>query len=142
LFAITSCQKEESDEFLAEDVDKVEIPEAQNGEIIEGQYIVVLNETSSKFKSAREGSYDERIAEVKAFANSMFKTKSASEFEVEQAYAEVMKGFSAKMSKEILAKLEVDRRVKYIEPDRVFVLAPWWYRWFTPAPTTPSQTLP
>jgi len=142
LLAITSCQKEESDEFLAEDVDKVEIPEAQNGEVIEGQYIVVLNESSTKIKSAREGSYDERIAAVKAFANSMIRTKSASEFEVERAYAEVITGFSAKMSKEVLAKFEVDRRVKYIEPDRVFVLAPWWYRWFTPAPTTPSQTVP
>lgn len=124
MLAISSCQKEESDEFPVEDADNLEILDAQNGDLIEGQYIVVLNETSSKFKSAKEGSYDERIAEVKAFANSMFKTKSVSEFEVGQAYAEVMKGFSAKMSMEIVAKLETDSRVKYIEQDRVYVLAP------------------
>jgi len=142
LLAMISCQKEEGDEFPVEDANSLEIFQAQNGDPIEGHYIVVLNETSSKFKSAQDGSYDERIAEVKAFANSMFKTKSVSEFEVGQAYAEVMKGFSAKMSKETAAKLETDSRVKYVEQDRIYILAPWWYRWFSPAPVEPSQTTP
>ena len=142
MLAISSCQKEEREAFSNEDADNLEAVYSQNGDIIDGQYIVVLNEGSTKFKSAREGSYDERVAEVKAFANSMFRTKSAAEFEVGQAYAEVMKGFSVKMSSDFAAELQTDRRVKYIEQDRVVALAPWWYRWFRPAPVAPSQTTP
>jgi subtilisin family serine protease len=122
LFTITGCQNDKTTELSANDADNLVLADIQNGEIIPGQYIVVLNESTSKFKSANEGSYDERIAEVKAFANSMFRTKSASEFEVGQAFAEVIKGFSVKMSKDFASQLEADSRVKYVEQDKIVAL--------------------
>ncbi|WP_197705737.1 S8 family peptidase [Labilibaculum antarcticum] len=120
LFAITNCQNDNTADLILNDVDNLELTEAQNGEPIEGQYIVVLNESS--VKSANQGSYDEKIAEVKAFANSMFQTKSGSEFEVGFAFASVIKGFSVKTTPDFVEALKSDSRVKYLEQDKIIAL--------------------
>jgi len=123
LFAVASCQDDKNADFSANEADNLVLTDAQNGDPIEGQYIVVLNESSLSFKSTKQGGYEERIAEVKAFANSMFQTKSTSDFEVGEAYADVIKGFSVKMSEDFALTLESDSRVKYVEQDKIIALA-------------------
>lgn len=117
MLIITGCQKKENLEVADQEIDQLEIPDVVNGEIIPGQYIVVLKENSMSFKSVN-ASYDDKVSEVKAFAESMVITKSASDYVVEQAYGMVLKGFSAKIADHILEVLQADSRVKYIEPDR------------------------
>lgn len=135
LFAITSCQDDKTTDLLENDADNLVVADVQNGEPIEGQYIVILNESS--VKSANQGSYEERIAEVKAFANSMFQTKSSSEFEVGQAFASVLKGFSVKTTKDFVAALESDSRVKYVEQDKIIAL-----KKPSPDPTPTGESIP
>ena len=120
LFA--ACNKEETTDFIINEDDNVVLANSEGSVIIEGQYVVVLNEGSSKFKSASEAGYEERINEVKAFAESMLSVKGVSEFEIDNAYAEVLKGFSVKMSEEDVAILEKDSRVKYVLNDRMYFM--------------------
>ncbi|MCK5028655.1 MAG: S8 family serine peptidase [Bacteroidales bacterium] len=118
VFMFSACSKEETNQVVTNE--NLVIAEDGSGEIIEGQYVVVLNETS--FKAASDLSYDEKVKEVKTFAESMIRTKSTGEFEVGNAFAEAIKGFSVRMSKEDVAKLEGDSRVKYILPDRMYIM--------------------
>ena len=120
LFA--SCNKEETTDFIINEDDNLVLADSEGSVIIEGQYVVVLKEGTSKFKSASEAGYEERINEVKAFAKSMLSVKGVSDFEIDNAYAEVLKGFSVKISEEDVAELEKDSRVKYILPDRMYFM--------------------
>jgi len=131
--AITGCQKDEGEIITSNQEESLVQVNPQNGDVIEGQYIVILNEGS--VKSAGTATYEERVNDVKAFAESMLRTKSTSDFEVGQAYAETMKGFSVKMSAEDAAKLEKDSRVKYIEQDKIIALG-------RPVPEPPAESVP
>ncbi len=117
-FLFTACSKDEN-QMITSDTENLVLNDVKSGEIIEGQYVVVLNETS--IKTANDAGYTEKVNAVKAFAESMLRTKSISTFEVKNAYAEVLKGFSVTMSQEDLALLEKDERVKYILPDRMYI---------------------
>ena len=122
MLLFVACNKEETTDFIINEDDNEVLAATEGSEIIEGQYVVVLKEGISKFKSASEAGYEERINEVKAFAKSMLLVKGVSDFEIDNAYAEVLKGFSVKMSEEDVAKLEKDSRVKYILPDRMYFM--------------------
>ncbi len=117
-FLFTACSKDEN-QMITSDTENLVLNDVKSGEIIESQYVVVLNESS--IKTANDAGYIEKVNEVKVFAESMLRTKSISTFEVKNAYAEVLKGFSVTMSQEDLALLEKDERVKYILPDRMFI---------------------
>lgn len=124
ILAFTACEKEVTNEIVTPENEVAELTDPMNGEIIPGQYIVVLNDDAANFKSAG-ATYSERVNEVKAFAESMLRTKSSSDFEVQKAYAQVLKGFSVKMSEEDMEVLKKDGRVKYIEPDMHIMRPPW-----------------
>jgi len=128
VFMFSACSKEETGQLAQVTDENLVIAEDQSGEIIEGQYVVVLTGTS--VKTENNLSYDEKLQEVKTLAESMIRTKSTGDFEVGNAFAEAIKGFSVKMSKEDVAILEKDSRVKYILPDRMYVMK-------KPVPTDP-----
>ncbi|MEE4198531.1 MAG: S8 family serine peptidase [Bacteroidales bacterium] len=120
ILAFTACEKEATQEVIQPEEQMVKLTDPASAEIIPGQYVVVLNDDATKFKSASDASYSERVNEVKAFAESMVKTKSSG-FEIKNAYAEAIRGFSVKMSEEDVIHLEKDVRVKYVLPDRLFI---------------------
>lgn len=117
----SGCQKNETIETTRKNV----LVEVSNGDIIPGQYIVVLKEDVQQLKSTQNLSYVEKTNAVRALAESMITTKSASDYEVGQAYAQVLKGFSVKISEENLNLLKNDDRIKYIEPDMHILRPPW-----------------
>lgn len=119
MLAFTACEKEATNEVVKIEDEMLELTDPMNGKIIPGQYIVVLNDDATSFKSSSDVSYSERVNEVKTFAESMLRTKSSSDFEVLNAYAQVLKGFSVKMSEADMEVLKKDGRVKYIEPDAI-----------------------
>jgi len=125
IFAFTACEKEVTNEVVKTEDEVLGLTAPMNGEIIPGQYIIVLNDDATKFKSSSDASYSERVNEVKVLAESMLRTKSSAEFEVLNAYAQVLKGFSAKMSEADMEELKKDGRVKYIEPDMHIMRPPW-----------------
>lgn len=131
--AIIGCQKEEGEITTLNQEESLVQINPENGEIIEGQYIVVLNEGTTK--SSSTATYEEKVNDVKEFAKSMLMSKSASNFEIGQAYANVMQGFSVKMTAEDAATLEKDSRVKYIEQDKIIALG-------RPVPEPPAESIP
>lgn len=122
LIAVISCQREENLDITSEH-DNMELTDELNGTPIEGQYIVVLNEGFVKASSA--ATYTERLNNIKAYAESMFKTKAYGDVVIEKVYAQVLKGFSVKISAEDADKLANDSRVKYLEQDMHIMRPPW-----------------
>jgi len=116
---VSACNKEESKVNLVEEENLVTV-DPQSGTVIEGKYVVVLNETSTKL--ALDGTYDEKVENMKAYAQSFFRTKSTGGVEIDQAYVKALQGFSARMPENVVAELKKDSRIKYIEPDRLFIL--------------------
>lgn len=123
LISFSGCEKHNLPEITPDNQIAEELLPI-NGSVIEGQYIVVLNESSTKFKSESEASYKERLDEVHQFALSLIRTKSTERFEIKQVFAKTLKGFSVALSEKNLAILQNDSRVKFIEKDRYIILAP------------------
>lgn len=119
MLLFSACSNDEATIVINEDENLVCL-DPLSGEIIEGQYVVVLNENSVKFAS--EAGYDAKVEEVKSIAKSLFRAKSISGVEIDNAYASAIKGFSVKMSDEIAAEIEKDSRVKYVLPDRMYIM--------------------
>ena len=84
---------------------EVEAIPAQNGDVIAGQYIVVLKGAPGEGSRAAVG---RMISEVGAEDAIVFEN--------------VLPGFAARLDAQELAELEADDRVAYIEPDRMMVL--------------------
>lgn len=124
LLWVTGCQKE-NNVSIVNDINEQVLTDPQNGTPIPGQYIVILKENISKFKTSEQATYDDRVNEMKSYAGSLAGTKSTGDFEVMNAYVEVAKGFSIKMSEADIEKLRKDSRVKYIEKDMYIMRPPW-----------------
>ncbi|HAF28708.1 MAG TPA: peptidase S8 [Bacteroidales bacterium] len=121
MLLFTACNKEETPNLVSNEDENLVSLDPQSGEVIEGQYVVVLNENSAKI--ATEGNYEEQVEQMKSFAKSLFREKSAGDVEIDKAYVKALKGFSVKMTEEVAVEIENDSRVKYILPDRLYVMA-------------------
>lgn len=119
LFLFSACSKEETANLDVITEDNLVITDDQSGEIIPGQFVVVLNNSS---KLALAGTYDEQVSQMKDYAKSMFREKNAGAVEINNAFVKAIKGFSVQMSDELAKEFEKDSRVKYIEPDRMYVM--------------------
>lgn len=137
LVIFVGCQNEDDLQSVEKQVQIIEAP--LNGEVIPGKYIVVLNDNAKKFALLNEASYSERIDEVKDFAETILATKSTSDFKVEHAFAQTVKGFSASMSEEDAIRLSKDDRVKYIEQDKYITLSA---RKVKPGTEDPGEEIP
>ncbi len=114
---LTACNKEDVTKDVTIEKDNLVLADSEESPIIEGQYVVVLNDGS--FKSAAVD-YNEKLNEVKTLAMSMVATSTSAQ--VEKTYAAALVGFSAKMSAEDVLHLKGDKRVKYILPDRMYIM--------------------
>jgi subtilisin family serine protease len=132
MVAFNSCQKDESIEIVKTDELALFEDNAGNGDVIPGQYVVVFNESSFKFSSSKAASYAEKQNEVKQIADNYFKSVGIN-YELKQVYGETLKGFCAKISDEDAQKLSNDNSIKYIVPDRMYIM-----KKPVPVPTTES----
>jgi len=124
VFFFSACQKDEVLNQKIEDNSKMYILDSENGQVIDGEYIVVFNEDAiGSLKSAV--SYEAKKELVKNEIESLFNTKSL-DF-VKYIYAESVCGFSGKLNNDQLLQLEKDSKIDYIEKDRVIMLGkPSW----------------
>jgi len=134
MMAFISCQENESIEAVKSHDLALFEDNAGNGDIIPGQYVVVFNESSFKFSVPKASSYNEKLNEVKQIANVYLKSVGIS-YELKQIYGETLKGFCAKLSDEDAQKLSNDKGIKYILPDRMYVMA-------KPVPQPPAESTP
>ena len=127
VFTMAGCQKEDTLENTSASQSPAETPTAnsaaaaQNGQPIEGQYIVTFKD-------------GENPSEV---INTMTQDQEISASNVSQKFEGAVKGFSGKLSKDQLAELKKNPNVASIEQDRVIALSTT-----TTTVTQPAQTVP
>ena len=127
-----SCEKNESS--LTPEADDV----TQSGQVIPGQYIVVLKSGAVNLKAASL-TYEGRKAAVKESAKAFLPERDLNERPFLQVYGTAVKGFAAELSDNELTQLQNNSNVEKIYPDRMFIL-----RGKPPVvdPTPPAQTVP
>ncbi len=128
---IISCEKE-SDLVLNNQT-------STNETFIEGQYIVVFNQTS--FKSFNDESYEKRMMVVREEAKQMLMKHNISENSLQMTYGTVLRGFSAKLSESEVDLLKNDGNIKYIVQDKLYTLGVVHISG-KPVPVPPAETIP
>ncbi|GAB3816187.1 hypothetical protein GCM10028895_11130 [Pontibacter rugosus] len=96
----------------------------QNGQEIEGQYIVVLKaENSSLGTSSSQGLHVSQVNAARIRTNAIERSGINAEA-ISQIYEGAVNGFAAHLNKEQLAALLKNPNIAYIEQDRVIALVP------------------
>ena len=123
-FTFVSCQPDEMD--VQVNNESRLYTQSDNGKIIEGQYIVVLEENAfTDLKSTP--SFADRKEMVRAEVASLIGVKSSNEEAIQRVYAKSLFGFSGKLTDEQLRSLSENKKVKFIEEDRIIALGkPSW----------------
>lgn len=116
--AITACEKDKQENRPQSD----EKFDPNQGQVIEGQYIVVLKDGYQSLKSLEKLSYTESMEAMKAHAISMLSDHGIKNAEIDRTYARALRGFTVKLLSEEMKKLEADSRVAFIEPDQMITL--------------------
>ncbi|PSL07409.1 S8 family serine peptidase [Cecembia rubra] len=93
----------------------------QNGDVIPGSFIVVLNPDGITFR--KDGSYEGNQAALRTVANSLLAKYRISEDRLGYVYGTVLDGFSVKLSSAEFDALKNDPAVKFIENDRIISIA-------------------
>lgn len=95
---------------------------AENGAIIPNQYIVVYKD-GANLRASEAASYEQRVEMVRDFSKNILAENGITNFKVEQAYGQSIKGAALQLTPEEAEKLRMDPRVDYVEPDRIVMLA-------------------
>ena len=118
---LSSCHKES----IVNPASPAAVQNFTNGQIIPNQYIVVLKDelVSSQMRLASLPAYADRIQAIHSFSGQMLAENNiVAANNINQTYAEAVKGFAATLSSTQADRLKNDSRVAFIEPDRMFVL--------------------
>jgi subtilisin family serine protease len=114
-----SCQEKFEEPSTLEDA---EVMMYQKGDIIPGQYIVVLNNGAVSLRKTNV-SYETLRIEMKSQVVSLLSKYRISETQLNNVYVATIEGFALQMNEDQLAALRNDPMVAYIEPDRVVSIA-------------------
>lgn len=139
LLILSGCEKEMPQSELAATPENVVMNDLKSGDIIPGQFVVIMNESNLKLLEADGLNYEARNLKVKEVGEALLKKSNVKEFEIINAYSQTLKGFSVKMSEVDAAKLERQNDVKYLVPDRMYIMRPPWEN-PDPTPVTGEQT--
>lgn len=93
----------------------------QNGDIIPGSFIVVLNPEGINFR--KDGKYEDIQAAMRKTASGLLAKYRIAEENLGAVYGTVLDGFAVKLSSEQYELIKNDPTVKFIEPDRVISIA-------------------
>lgn len=116
---ITSCKKEESPSVKSESSPLVQdLVGIQNGDIIPGKYIIILDEQPVKSQQ----NYETAQKEVRALAEDILSQSGLKSQSISTCYSHSIKGFAAELSKEQAALIAKDERVIYVEQDQYVIL--------------------
>jgi subtilisin family serine protease len=124
LLAFSSCEK--SDSFVEEAPENIVLQDLKSGDIIPGQYVVVFKESALKDVVPENLPYKEKLAMVNDRAEKILEEVAIEQYKMQQTYASALKGFSIELSDEDADKVSKSEDVKYMIPDRIFILRPPW----------------
>lgn len=109
MLAVVGCQN-------VTDVSNEDLP--NQGDVIDGQYIVVMkNSNTGKFKIGNE-------LQVEEIRSQVMQRAGIGKDLVLNSYNNTIAGFSAQLNSDQLNKLRADENVDYVEEDRIVVFAP------------------
>ncbi|TDQ13570.1 peptidase inhibitor I9 [Algoriphagus boseongensis] len=117
---IFSCQPEE--EFRLDNSEALEFVKYQNGDLIPGQYIVVMKPTG--LNSRKDLSYQGVQEAMRKSSTALLAKYRISEENLGPVYGSTVEGFAIKLTEEQALVLANDPSVDYIEQDRIVALAP------------------
>lgn len=121
ILILSGCSQDETDVQLVQDVDLIDF----GSDPIEGQYIVVLEGTSEASKSSLR--YKEGTDMMKRDVLAKFSELKLEKEDIIFTYGYALNGFTAKLDKGQLDKLQKDSRVIRIEQDQLITLGkPSW----------------
>lgn len=115
-----ACAPQEESPLLQSDV--LEVIKYQNGDIIPGKYIVRLNPSNLNFRKGTD--YAANQAAMRKVGNELLAKYRIAEANLGYVYGDAIEGFSVALTDEQYIDLFKDPSVKFIEPDRVVMLAP------------------
>lgn len=120
--ALVACSDSNESSLKVEEVAVVE----NSSEIINGQYIVTLNNGSLSKPSARGSkvAYETTVKALKSEVSSKFEKLQLEELNIKATFGYALEGFVAKLSDAQVKILKNDSRVKSIEKDYMIALAP------------------
>lgn len=122
-FLFISCSKSEiENETLTEDLSPAEV--SAKAVPIPGQYIVVLNTSQAGDLGKNLSDYSASKKAVADFASGLFSEKRMAAPEFLNVYSKSISGVTVKLSETQVQELSRDKRVAYIEQDRIFQFAP------------------
>ena len=108
---ITSCSKDDEMTEAGQD----------NGQVIEGQYIVVFKDNNKNFTFGKNLTHEATNALVKQSASEILTANGIQAENIQLAFSHVYKGISMSATSEEISLLRHDDRVAYIEPDRLII---------------------
>ncbi len=114
----TACDSENVDAVATQD--QVE-SNAQNGALIDGQYIVVFNKGTLRMDAG--ATYEQSVERARQVGVDVFAENNISDVAIERAYGKALVGVVAKLTPADVERLRGDERIAYIEQDRVIALA-------------------
>ncbi|MDO9391666.1 MAG: S8 family serine peptidase [bacterium] len=109
----------------------------QTDNIIPGQYVVVLKE-SGALAAKSSATYDQAEAYARSKASAVMQDNGISSVKIRVAYGTALLGFAANLTEKEVADLKADKRVSYVEADRMITVKIT----AKPAPVQPTQTVP
>jgi subtilisin family serine protease len=117
---IFSCQPE--DELQLNNSDSLELFKFQDGDLIPGQYIVVLHSTGLNLR--KDLSYAATQEAMRKNSSTLLAKYRISEENINHVYGSTVEGFAVQLSEDQAAVLSKDPAVKYVEQDRFIALGP------------------
>lgn len=135
LFIIAgSCEREREASLPQDDSSLVSF---SNGDVIPGQYVVLLKDGTTSIKSAKLGYADAQIAMLSEIPK-ILKASDIVAREPIHVYASSVEGFALKLSPDEASSLAKNPGVRGVWPDRMVVLA----KPVSPPVTQPAQVTP
>jgi hypothetical protein len=117
--ALISCQPEEN--LNLADSESLEFIQYKNGDVIPGQYIVVLHPTG--ISSRKDLSYESAQASMRRIGTSLLAKYRISDENLGHVYGSSIEGFSVTLTAEQSEIISKDPAVKFIEQDRILSIA-------------------
>ena len=119
LIAAMGCQNDQILAPTAPAEEEVAGTQSENGKPIEGQYIVVFDKKEVlPFRLGKVA----MISKAEAAIQKLTEDYQISKYAILQKYHRSLQGFTARLTDEQLSRLKKDKRVSYIEQDRIITL--------------------
>lgn len=113
-----SCQKENPQEESLSTIKVADDLQYQSSGIIEGQYIIVMEDAVTKSSL----SYEEGQQQVREDAEAILNQIGKKAQNLNAVYSHAIKGFAVQLTADELDLIRLDKRVKYVEQDHYVIL--------------------